>query len=395
MSRGSAPGADLRLALWRAHGASADEAAELLAYAASPIQEHPPSTRSYPLPEPPCVAAWERYAGEARASAALETLRRVLVQLRFPIAAGIGDDPAYQAAVRRGASPDASVDAGAFFVRPEGLRVFLHPTAAGRVPVVLAEAREDFETLVRAIAHRNEPVPVPASMGASTFAGYNNWERVDKLRRAYVEQHPEDPSGDGWAAAFRELLPRKELYQDRFMLLSSGPYSATPAVAVGLGEDEWRGASVKLRLEHECTHYFMRQAFGVMRKSLLDELVADYMGLVEALGSFRLDCFLLFMGLESWPPYRDGGRLQNYRGTPPLSDGAFAVLQPVVKRAAETLARLDPSRRLGPLGVAEKARVITALTRIGLEGLAHDDAEPRLEAALIEAAQTVRAADAN
>ncbi len=371
-----------RQATWRAHGASQAEAAELLAYAHSPLHETALARQPLPLPEPACVAAWERYVDEASREGAESVLRRALVQLRFPIASGTSQDAAYQAATRRGQLP-LEPGPGVVFARPEGLRLDLHPTPAGRVPVVIAHERADFEALVQAVTRRNEPEAVPASMGACTIAGYNNWERVARLRRAFEAEHPEDWDGAGWAAAFRDLIPIKDRYQDRFMLLSSGPYSATPAAALGLADDEWRAASVRLRLEHECTHYFMRQAFGAMRKSLLDELVADYMGLVEALGAFRLDAFLLFMGLESHPDYRAGGRLQNYCGE--LSPGALVVLRDVVVRAAENLARLDPSRGRAPFDVVDKARVIAALTRVGLEGLASADAATHLTTASAEA----------
>jgi hypothetical protein len=373
-----------RSAVWRAHGAAPESCPELLAYGASPLPTVLPPASRYPLPDAPCVAAWERYAREADAEGALPVLRRVMVQLRFPIRAGMSRDERYRAATRRGVLPEADTDPLAL-VQPDGLRLLLHPTPAGRVPVILAEAREDFEALVQAITCRNEPDPVPASMGACTVAGYNDWARVAELRRDYLARHPADWSGQGWDEAFRRIVPQKELYQDRFLILSSGPYSATPASALGLDEAAWRDASIRLRLEHECTHYFMRQAFGSMRKSLLDELVADYLGLVEALGEFRADHFLRFMGLEAFPAYREGGRLQNYRGAPPLSDAGFAVLPSVVKRAAQNLARLDPSRGTGPFGTVEKAVVITALTRVGLEGLASDQAPGLLAAALDEA----------
>ncbi len=383
--------ADARLALWRAHGATHDEARELLAYARSPLHDGTLPAQRVPLPDAACVVAWERYAREAQAEGAQAPLRRVLVQLRFKVAAGASQEPAYLAATRRGLLPQDERP-GVAFAQPDGLRLFLHPTPAGRVPVVVARARTDFEALVQAVTRRNEPEVVPASMGACTIAGYNNWERVAELRREHEIRHPEDWDGSGWAEAFRALIPQKDRYQDRFMLLSSGPYSATPAAAVGLADEEWRAASVRLRLEHECTHFFMRQAFGSMRKSLLDELVADYMGLVEALGGFRLDCFWLFMGLEAYPSYREGGRLQNYCGD--LTPGAVAVLRTVVRRAAQSLARLDPSRDGGRFDVLRKARVITALTRVGLEGLAAEDAVARFADALSQAGAAIEAVSA-
>ena len=361
-----------RRAVWREAGATEHEIDELIAYAASPLHSMTPPARDYPLPDTASVAAWERYAADALVAGADAVLRRVFVQLRFSVRAGASADPAYLAATRRGVVPDDAP--GLVFARPDALQIFLHPTPAGRVPVILAEDRRDFEALVQAITRRNEPDPVPMSMGACMVSGYNNWHRVAEHRRAFAAEHPEDPTGAAWAAAFKQLVPQTDLYQDRFMLLSSGPYSSVPAAAIPLSESSWLAASLQLRLEHECTHYFTRQALGTMRTSLLDELVADYMGMVEALGRFDARIFLHFLGLESYPHYRDGGRLENYRGSPPLSPGAFAALAPIARRAAESLAAYDSRRGGRRLEPADKARTIIALLTIGLEGLASEDA---------------------
>lgn len=377
------PDDGFRADVWRSFGATAEESRELVAYAAGPSFAGPPSL-AVPLPEAPSVAAWARYADEARAAGVEAVLRRVFVQMSFPVAAGTSGRADYLAATRRGERPPAGAPALAL-AAPEGLRLLLHPTAAGRVPVLMAEAREDFESLVRAITCRNEPDAVPASMGACMVAGYNNWARVSDLRAAWERS---DTGGD-WDAAFRALVPQRALYQDRFLLLGSGPYSAVPAAAIGMPADEWTSVSRVLRLEHECTHFFVREAFGSMRKSMLDELVADYMAMREAAGAFRADWFLLFVGLESHPPYREGGRLQNYRGVPPLSPGAFLVLQDLLKSAARSLDAWGRAGRMEPL---EKARTVTALTRVGLEGLASDASRELLGQAMGEAAGSVHAA---
>jgi hypothetical protein len=385
---------DRRRAVWRAAGATERETDELIAYAASPLHSTPPPARHYPLPDAACVAAWERYAAAARAVGADAVLRRVFVQLRFPVRPGASADPTYLAATRRGVVPDDD-PRGLVFARPDALQLFLHPTPAGRVPAILAEDRRDFEALVQAITRRNEPDPIPVSMGACMVSGYNNWDRVAEHRRAFATEHPEDRTGEAWAAAFQDLVPQPDLYQDRFMLLSSGPYSSVPAAAIPLPEAGWRTASIQLRLEHECTHYFTRQALGTMRKSLLDELVADYMGMVEALGRFDARVFLHFMGLEAYPRYREGGRLQNYRGSPPLSPGAFAVLPSIARRAAESLEARESQCRPGRLGMADKARMIIALLTTGLEGLASEDAPALLAASLSPAAADTIAATAS
>ena len=96
-----------RSAVWRMHRATEEEARELVEYAASPLHGDVVRPR-YPLPEPPCVAAWERYADEARGSGVDRVLRRVLAQLRFPVAAGMSASAEYQAATRRGPAKETS-----------------------------------------------------------------------------------------------------------------------------------------------------------------------------------------------------------------------------------------------------------------------------------------------
>jgi hypothetical protein len=289
--------------------------------------------------------------------------------LRFPIAAGISESAAYRAATRRGESSAILRDSGVSFERPDELRILVHPTAAGRVPVIVAGARADFMSLVRALVHRNEPVDVPSSMGACIVAGYNNWDRIAALRAAWREE-ARNCDEQEWSEELRRIAPLTELYHDRFILLSSGPYSAVTASAMGLDEDEWMKLSLTIRLEHECTHYVTRRMLGSMRNSILDEIIADYMGIVAAAGRYDAEWFLRFMGLERFPLYRSGGRLENYRGEPGLSDGAFRVLGSLVVAAAAQLECFDAHSSAAGSGSVLGARTIFALAALGLEALA-------------------------
>jgi hypothetical protein len=144
---------------------------------------------------------------------------------------------------------------------------------------------------------------------------------------------------------------------------------------LGLAPDEWDRQSFTIRLEHECTHYFTRRIFGAMRTNALDELIADYVGLVAAEGCFRADRFLQFMGLEAFPAYRDGGRLQNYLGQPPLSDGAFTILQRLVAAAAVHLEHFDTTHAGELRNDAAAGHMLVALTSLTLEELASNEAE--------------------
>jgi len=198
------------------------------------------------------------------------------------------------------------------------------------------------------------------------ISGYNNWERIrERLRRGEEMQ---------------SIVPHRELYQDRFILLSDGPYSAVPASDLGLNETEWRRISLEIRRDHECAHYFTRRLFGSMRNNVLDELIADYAGMVAATGAFRAAWFLRFLGLEDHPRYRPGGRLDLYRGDPPLSDGALHDLHELIQSAAENLERFGVRGQT----LSERALVLSALASVRLDELAAPDGIERLERALTE-----------
>jgi hypothetical protein len=358
-----------RAALWRSLGATAEQTHELLAYAASEF-ELARAPAQFPLPDEPFVAAWAGYVAEAARVGAWPCLRDRLIQLRFPIAPGISETPDYRAATRRGVWPDAH---GLALARPDALRVFLVATPVGQVPVILAAAREDFVALIRALVHRNEPRPIPDAVGAMIIGGYNNWDRVAALRR------PGESAAE-WTARWPEIVAEPARYQDRFIVLGSGPYSDAAAADVGLDDAAWTEISIAIRLEHECTHYFTRRALGSMRNRIADELIADYMGIVAGAGRFRADWLLRFLGLERHPDYRPGGRLETYRGDLALDGGAFRILCAAIARCAHNLEAIDRLRP-PPSDPAGKAATILALAALGLEGLAGDAAVARYEAA--------------
>lgn len=353
---------DLLLAL--GGGAAIDE---LLAYDVSPFDRARLAQVSLPLPDEPHLAAWADYAAEASRRGVLDALADVLVQFRFPIEAGISQTEAYRAATRRGIRPDGPPRLAV--EDPEGLSLLLHPTPAGRIPILTARSRRDFVTLVRACSCRNEPEPVPDSMGACIVVGLNNWDRVARHRRRLQEGRP-PLSEDEWNAAFKALVPRKDQYQDRFIILSCEPYSAVPAGDVGMADDAWRAASLAIRREHECTHYFTLRVFGAMRNNLLDEFVADFAGLAAAFGRYDSSLFLRFLGLEAHPRYREGGRLALYLGQPPLSASAVELVRELVVRAARRLEDLVASYDLSDAGT--RASLVAAASTLTLEELASD-----------------------
>lgn len=316
-----------------------------------------------PLPDEPFVAAWEEYINDASRLGVLEALSRRLVQLRFPVQEGISTNPNYRLATRRGL-PTASMPeaTGAKFEDPSGLKVYLYQTLAGKIPVIETSNRNDFVTLVRIFSYRNEPVAIPASMGACMIKGYNNWDRVAKYRRKM-----------GADFDFKQMQAQKELYQDAFLILTDNEYSGVPAAMLGLTEADWQRLSMIIRREHEATHYFTLRMLGSAKNHLLDEFIADYMGIVAAAGKYRADWFLCFMGLENYPAFRPGGRLTNYLKNVEMSEQAFRYLLTLIKSAAENVEKIG-EKYAEVYSDRGKYQMLLQLTKTNLVELAAEDA---------------------
>lgn len=336
-----------------------------------------------PLPDEPFVPAWERYCAEAEQGRIFEYLRGRLVQLKLPIRAGISSSETYRKITLKGIWDDeARIEKGITLDRPESLRLFLHSGPAGRIGVLVPSGREDFVRLIQALSAKNEPERVPDSMGAAIVSGYNNWDRLNAIRERWESEHSNDFLGLEWAEEFNRVIARKELYQDRFIIISDGPYSNVSAEDLSLSDDEWRRMSLLIRTEHEFTHYFTLRLFGSMRNRLLDEVLADFMGITTAAGSFHSEWFLRYVGLEAFPRYRKGGRLENYRGNPPLSEKAFTVLQSMTVSLALNLEHFERSHRREMASIHGRAMILTALTCLTVEELASEEAPALLDNAV-------------
>jgi len=361
---------EIRLSILLERAPSLKVASELLEYNAPLPQIQAALAARFPLASEPHIETWQAYAAAAQTDGAFEVLRSKLVQLQFPIAEGISASSAYRDVTLRGTSPDSVVEAtGLPLEHPELLQLTLYPSLGGVIPVLIAGCRPDFVALVQALGKKNEPEPIPDSMGSCLISNYNNWDRLNELRR----QCESSGSQMSWAEEFRQhILPHKTLYQDRFFILSSDIYSDVPAAELQLPDDEWRDLSLTIRLEHEATHYLTLRLYSQLRTNVLDELWADYRGIIAALGHYRADWFLRFMGLHNYPAYQPGARLENYRGA--LSDEAFTVLQGLVKDAAQNLEHIDRHYADQQANGEAQSRLLLALTCLALEELAAQNA---------------------
>jgi len=368
-------------------GAAGSEVDELLEYNDNVFDaDLLPSRLQVPLEDEEHVGAWSEYAESARAEGVFSALASVLPQLNFPVRAGISSTEGYVAATRTGHDIEHVAEAtGLQLEDPQGLQLRLSASPGGRVPVIIPATRADFVTLLQALSMRNEPGEVFDTQGAVTIGGYNNWDRVRRHRERWQAENP----FDDWSEEFTRLVPRKELYQDRFIILSVGPYGRVPADDLGLSEDEWHETSLAIRMHHECTHYFTWRLFSSMRNRALDEILADYMGMVGAIGEFRVDWACHFFGVHGFP-HHQVGRLRRYRGTPPLSDGAFNVLHGLVYAALQALGKWDAGLDEEYRTPEGRAIVLLALTSMTVEEMASDDAGDLLAASLQRAIERGR-----
>ena len=107
----------------------------------------------------------------------------------------------------------------------------------------------------------------------------------------------------------------------------------------------WQQASTALRLEHELTHLATKRVLGVMRLNLLDELIADCMEMVAALGLFDARLFGRCLGLDPHGDTLPGGRWCAYVAELDAGD-AYRALHLVMERAQELQALFQANPKL-------------------------------------------------
>lgn len=215
-------------------------------------------------------------------------LARKYPQLNFPLEHGIKDSDEYKSVTLRG---EATLRKPEFsFSDKDKLEVI--DTKAGPATVLTLDSREDFERIIQILVYKCEPHDVPASMGASTIIGLNNWDKV----RAGLSD-----------------------YKDMLIVLSSGIYSNVSADYIrkasngrlDFTDEAWIEHSITIRKFHELRHFVDRKLRPDDVDILRDEINADRDGITQALGYYDKELARIFLGLEG-STYRPGGRLENY-----------------------------------------------------------------------------------
>ena len=280
-----------------------------------------------PLADETTTSWWQQLIADApsgvlQGELLVESLRATLPQLRLPQVAGISCSELYRRLVLRG---EEGTSAALQAVGPEpvwhqigSLRLSLAPHLCGAMPVLLTPNGPDFCLLVRALAHRSEPVALAHGVHAQAVSGLIHWGLI------------------------RRFGPKSRA---QLILLHEAPYGSVAAQHVPRlpSHESWLEASTVLRLEHELTHLATKRLLGEMRLNLLDELVVDCMGMVAALGLYDAQLFGRCLGLDPNGAPLPDGRWRTYVAELDAGD-AHQALRLVMERAREleALLQADP-----------------------------------------------------
>lgn len=245
----------------------------------------------------------------AKGTDTIQTLARRLPQLY--VAPADGAQELHRAAAGRGVvPPDADLS---HFADSEEDELREVDTPAGPVEVLFLARRADFETFLRVVGHRSEPVPIARTIGAITYRGLADWGKVAAAREGYLSS-----GGADWPAEFARLARVPGAFRTELVVISQGPYSGVPAAETPFGEDEWLRVSREVRLHHECAHVVCRRIMPDDILPVWDEVTADITGLLCATGAYDPALAALFLGVT--PDGYAGGRLEEYLSDDQMPD---------------------------------------------------------------------------
>lgn len=261
----------------------------------------------------------------ARGGEALAVLAKRFPQLY--VAPAEGAQTAHRLAAGRGIAP-AGADLGHFVTSPEDeLREV--DTPAGPVEVVFLHNRSDFETFLQIVGHKAEPVPIARTVGAITYRGIADWGKVAVAHAAYVAA-----GGDDWPNEFARLARQPGAFRAEIVVISEGPYSNVPANQTPYDEERWLCISREIRLHHECAHVVCRRTMPDDVLPVWDEVTADVVGLLCAIGRYDAALAARFLGVA--PDGYAGGRLAEY-----LSDEQAQRIDEVAAEVFAACAKIE------------------------------------------------------
>lgn len=191
------------------------------------------------------------------------------------------------------------------FLGSEEDELWTENTPAGDVEILYLNNREDFENFLRIMANKCSMAEIPPTTGAMTLVGIINWDKITQHKRDYLAS-----GGTNWAAEQKRFTSVKENYTDTMIVISRGQYSGIDEKRAGFSAEEWLDISKKIRIYHECSHVICRRLYPEKKDAVWDEVAADAIGLLGALGTYDTALASAFLGVD-FNGYT-GGRLENY-----------------------------------------------------------------------------------
>lgn len=223
-------------------------------------------------------------------------------QLLIPIAENAHKTVLYRDAVMRGQQVCKEPD---FIGSPEDSYT-VEKTPVGNIGILCLGNRQDFEHALCALAYRCEPRAIPASVGANYIGGLPNWEKIRKHKQDYLEY-----GGSDWTREFRRFTADKTNFTDSLILLSTGYYSNIQPEEIGLSSECWKKKSLEIRKQHELTHFIYRKSYPGDVDVIRDEVLADYIGIKKAFGTYIPEYARMFLGIDC-DNIPDGARIRHY-----------------------------------------------------------------------------------
>ena len=216
-------------------------------------------------------------------------------------------------------------------------------TPAGEVLAITLHDRSDFETFLQIMAEGCRMTPIPPTQGAVILDGVINHRKIERHREAFyhaaLEAGRPEPSWLEWDIERARFTQDRANYTDALIVLSGGPYSALSAERAGFTESEWLALSHTIRKYHECTHFVCRRFYPDKVDAIWDELVADAVGILAALGRYDTRLAMLVLGIENGEYV--GGRLENY--VPPETKDKGQYIEGILTK---TLGVMDSAKKL-------------------------------------------------
>ena len=246
------------------------------------------------------------------------------------VAPAEGAQEAHKAASSMGVVPSqASLD---HFITSEEDELREVDTPAGPVEVVFLKERADFETFLQIIGHKSQPVQIVRTVGAITYRGLADWQKVAQAREEYLAS-----GGDNWNEEFARLAKEPGAFRSEIVVISEGPYSNIPASETPYSPADWIRISREIRLYHECSHIVCRRLLPNDILPVWDEVTADVVGLICATGRYNASLAARFLGTS--PTGFLGGRLSEY-----LSDDQLKEIDALAAEVHEAINRIESTQ---------------------------------------------------